>query len=441
IGSYQNNWWADKNNTWCFLYTTHNYSAQLARCYFNTTHYWEDTSLLQNVSDIDFLRFGAHVGTPQTLNFNGSIDEIRIEKVDRSWEWVNTTYNTMNSPSTFYSVGGEETEPTPPKIPILDLQNIKGGVLGISVALVNSGGATAYDIKWEMNLSEISGYFFPKHANGDITQLEPGEEAIIDIGLMFGLGESTVTFYCEYTMILNDSRSELDIGVKQEWRDNGYLIFHSFPEGKQPAKIWRTLKKHEYEYTIVDDEKVVNFTLDPPQPLQLHNVRVVRGHDKGSLDITFLGACKLIYGEGQLKENWITKSMVESGDAYWEVELVNEPQEECNLTINNVYGGFLNTPQTMTVDAVLTNTGTAPCVNVSWSITFNGGIIFSGPNSGRIPVIPPGGTANISSNLVVGLALPSMLPCNVIVTATCPPHAPVTATKEVLVIFLLCMVS
>jgi hypothetical protein len=344
----------------------------------------------------------------------------------------------MNSPSTFYSVGGEETELTPPKIPILDLQNIKGGLLGISVALVNSGEATAYDIKWEMNLSEIFGYFFPKHANGEITQLEPGEEAIIDIGLMFGLGESTVTFYCEYTMILNDSRSELDIVVKQEWRDNGYLIFHTFPEGTQPAKIWRTLKEHEYKYTYFNDVKIVNFTIDPPEPTQLHNVRV---HVKYSPDVMFLGACKLIAGEGQLKENWITKNMVESGGAYWQVELVNEPQEECNLTINNVYGGFLNTPQTMTVDAVLANTGTAPCVNVTWSFTFNGGIIFSGPNSGRIPVIPPGGTANISSNLVVGLVIPSLLPGTVTVTATCPPHAPVTATKNVLVIFLLCKVS
>ena len=208
----------------------------------------------------------------------------------------------------------------PPKIPILKLRDIKGGVLGISVELVNIGKATAYDIKWEMNLSEIQGFlFYPKHATGEIDQLAPGEETPINIGFMFGLGASTVKFYCDYTMVLNESRSELDVTVKQEWRDNGFFILHSFPDGSQPTKEWRTLKEHEYEYTIVEDERVVRFELDPPLILQLHNTRV---QIKDTQEITFLGACKMIYGEGQLKEDWITQNMVESGDGVWEVEVV-----------------------------------------------------------------------------------------------------------------------
>lgn len=209
----------------------------------------------------------------------------------------------------------------PPKIPILELKDIRGGILGISVSLVNSGEATAYDIKWEMNLSEIQGFlFYPKHATGEINQLAPDDKTPIDIGFMFGLGGSTVEFYCDYTMILNETRSELDAKVKQEWRDNGLFILHTFPDGKQPTKEWITLKEHEYEYKIVDDEKVVEFNLDTPDILQLHNARV---QVKDTQEITFLGACKLINSKGQLQEDWITRDIIESGDGEWEVELVS----------------------------------------------------------------------------------------------------------------------
>ena len=115
-------------------------------------------------------------------------------------------------------------------------------------------------------------------------------------------------------------------------------------------------------------------------------------------------------------------------------------EEQCNLTITDVTGGFLSTPRTRTVDAVLENTGTAPCYNVTWNFTFNGGIILSGPNNDVIPVIPPGGKVNISSKPVIGLVLPFFLPGNVTVTATCPSSIPVQVTKNVRVIILLCKV-
>lgn len=45
-------------------------------------------------------------GTAETLK--GSMDEIRFSNVVRSAGWIETEYNTMNSPSTFYSLGVEE---------------------------------------------------------------------------------------------------------------------------------------------------------------------------------------------------------------------------------------------------------------------------------------------------------------------------------------------
>jgi predicted ribosomally synthesized peptide with SipW-like signal peptide len=44
-----------------------------------------------------------------TANYlNGSLDEFRISNAARSADWIKTEYNNQNSPSTFYSLGGEE---------------------------------------------------------------------------------------------------------------------------------------------------------------------------------------------------------------------------------------------------------------------------------------------------------------------------------------------
>jgi hypothetical protein len=40
--------------------------------------------------------------------YNGYLDEVRISSVTRNASWINTTYNTMKSPSTFLTKGGEE---------------------------------------------------------------------------------------------------------------------------------------------------------------------------------------------------------------------------------------------------------------------------------------------------------------------------------------------
>lgn len=44
--------------------------------------------------------------------FYGGLDEIRISNIARSANWLTTTYNNQNSPSTFYTVGTQETNGT-----------------------------------------------------------------------------------------------------------------------------------------------------------------------------------------------------------------------------------------------------------------------------------------------------------------------------------------
>jgi hypothetical protein len=56
---------------------------------------------------------GAVIGYHQAWNhyFTGSMDEVRISTVARSASWVYTEYKNQSSPSTFYTVGAQETEP------------------------------------------------------------------------------------------------------------------------------------------------------------------------------------------------------------------------------------------------------------------------------------------------------------------------------------------
>ncbi|HXW98965.1 MAG TPA: DUF2341 domain-containing protein [Methanomicrobiales archaeon] len=54
------------------------------------------------------MRIGAYQGGTGR-GFNGVIDEVRVSKLIRSASWIATEYANQASPSTFYSVGGEET--------------------------------------------------------------------------------------------------------------------------------------------------------------------------------------------------------------------------------------------------------------------------------------------------------------------------------------------
>jgi hypothetical protein len=56
--------------------------------------------------------------------FKGNVDEIRVSNNYQSADWVVTTYNNQNSPSTFYTIGNESSpsflfQPVSPFIPML----------------------------------------------------------------------------------------------------------------------------------------------------------------------------------------------------------------------------------------------------------------------------------------------------------------------------------
>ena len=50
---------------------------------------------------------GCGWGTDYASYFHGKVDEVRISALARNSSWVKTSYNTMNTPGTFLSIGGE----------------------------------------------------------------------------------------------------------------------------------------------------------------------------------------------------------------------------------------------------------------------------------------------------------------------------------------------
>jgi hypothetical protein len=200
-------------------------------------------------------------------------------------------------------------------VPVLDLIHIKGGLLGISVVLKNFGNGIADNISWEMSAS--GGLFYPRTKNGTIDPLSPGQNETIHIRPMLGLGTATITFFCKYRIV--NFTYDVDFIVKQEWHNRALFFLFSFPERIQPTKQWMTIEN--YSYINTSDFSGVEFHY--LQKTNMHNVRVVVNSPSFAQQIEFLAACKFTNGTAILNECWITKELIQGGDAHWEVELVD----------------------------------------------------------------------------------------------------------------------
>jgi hypothetical protein len=201
-------------------------------------------------------------------------------------------------------------------IPILDFRNPPAINLGtIPFIIKNYGNGTALNITWKMEIIEGGILFFPQKKSGTISSLGPNECERIDISLT-GLGMAIIELSCNY-MIEGISGCNVEFEVKQEWRDLGILYLHLFLQFLQKDKDWMRIEDYSYS----NETKTQGVELYYKDVLQKHNVQVVEGRD--SEEILFKAVCKFEDGVGFLEECWITRDVIISEKAHWEIELIN----------------------------------------------------------------------------------------------------------------------
>ena len=83
--------------------------------------------------------------------FNGTMDEVEISSTARDVNWISTSYNNQNSPSTFYNLSSEETYPNndtnnPSINPITGNSQTFTSLSGFSETATKNGGEIKYQI-------------------------------------------------------------------------------------------------------------------------------------------------------------------------------------------------------------------------------------------------------------------------------------------------------
>jgi hypothetical protein len=89
------------------------FDSNVVKLYLDGSYVGMNTSGLAEIKP-EYWRMGSYkmLGWPSSTGdgfFNGTIDEVELSNIVRSDQWIRTEYNSQKSPSTFYSVGSEET--------------------------------------------------------------------------------------------------------------------------------------------------------------------------------------------------------------------------------------------------------------------------------------------------------------------------------------------
>ena len=92
-----------------YLAGTYDQTSDQLRIYVDGARENQSNQVNKTLSSNTSLAYlGAHTAAAEF--WNGLLDEIRVSSVARDSSWIATCYNNLNSPSTFYAIGNQETQ-------------------------------------------------------------------------------------------------------------------------------------------------------------------------------------------------------------------------------------------------------------------------------------------------------------------------------------------
>jgi hypothetical protein len=131
--------WNETNqaaSTGSWQYISFTFASTTAKVYYNGAQVGGDISYSQKaVGGTVALGHAANLGS-DINTFDGQMDEVRISDTARTLNWHITEYNNQNSPSTFYTIGAQETGAEIDEVQSVSLGNISevSGIAEASIA-------------------------------------------------------------------------------------------------------------------------------------------------------------------------------------------------------------------------------------------------------------------------------------------------------------------
>jgi hypothetical protein len=134
------------DGTWYYVVGT--YSGTVTAIYLNGVLQNSATiNLTMPTTSLKDYEIGDNIGADGC--YNGKIDEVRIQDINRAVEWLTTEYNNQNSPSTFYSLGAETGNSKNSQI------NIGDAWKTITGFQINIGDAWKTVTKMQINIGDV----------------------------------------------------------------------------------------------------------------------------------------------------------------------------------------------------------------------------------------------------------------------------------------------
>jgi len=127
--------------------------------YFNGGNSGSNT-VSKTYSSYDTTRVGNRANLDGGLYITGLISEVRISATALSSTWISTEYSNQNSPSTFYSVGSEESQESSPPPTIFDWINLGNNLYYLlgNIGIGTANPAQKLDVAGNIQISEGSAF-------------------------------------------------------------------------------------------------------------------------------------------------------------------------------------------------------------------------------------------------------------------------------------------